>query len=366
MKVLIAGGGTGGHVYPALTIAKAFQALHPGVEIHFVGTSMGIENKIIPKAGYTLHLIEVGRLSKNVDWSERFWTLVQLPFSLLRAAILVWRIKPDIVLGVGGYASGPALMMAALMGRFTAIWEPNAIPGLTNRLLSRFVSLGIVVFEGAKKHLKTKDLMQIPMPVREELEQTQVRVPKQAEFCVLVFGGSQGARAINEALLAAIKIDGDWLKQTRIVHQTGSHDFANIKKEYEKTSHAFGHVECLEYIDDMEKRYQWADLVICRAGTGTLSELAAQGKAAILIPLPSAADDHQTKNAEELANSSAAILLPQSKLSSVTLSERIQHFKNHPEELESMEKKIRLFHRPQSAQAIVQLLVKRQAQFATS
>jgi len=250
-------------------------------------------------------------------------------------------------------------LMASLMGRFTAIWEPNAMPGMANRWLSRFVRLAIVVFGAAKSHLLTKDIAQIPMPVRPDMDRPCPRLPQSADFCVLVFGGSQGSRAINNAVLAAVNRGGEWLKQTRIVHQTGKIDFERIKSEYAKSQNAFGHVECVEYLNDMYQRYQWADVVICRSGTGTISELAAMGKASILIPLSTAADDHQTKNAMSLVDAGAARLLPQSELNSQSLSDEIEKLKNHPELLETLEKNVRQFHRPGSALEIVRTILGR-------
>jgi UDP-N-acetylglucosamine--N-acetylmuramyl-(pentapeptide) pyrophosphoryl-undecaprenol N-acetylglucosamine transferase len=357
MKILIAGGGTGGHVYPAITLAKSFQNIRPGVEIHFVGTPLGIENKIVPREGFPLHLIKVGRL--NVGWKEKLITLIRLPLALLSAAFLVWRLKPDLVLGVGGYASGPALLAAALMGRFTAIWEPNATPGLANRILAPFVKLAIVVFDEARVQLKCKEVVRMPMPVRPEIESVSERIAKTPDFCVLVFGGSQGARAINEAVVGAVGHQSEWLKSLRIVHQTGPLEFEKVKNQYALIPHAFGHVECKDYLHDMSSRYQWADLIICRSGTGTLSELAALGKAAILIPLPTAADDHQTKNAEALVQKRAAVMINQKNLTPQALIDLVLEFKKEPERIRELEENIRKLHQKGASTAVASLLLER-------
>lgn len=357
MKILMAGGGSGGHVYPGVSIARAMQSQDPNIEIEFVGTSQGAESKIIPREGFPLHIVEVGRLNNNVDWSERFWTIVLMPWSLIKAALLVIRLKPDFVLGLGGFASGPALLMAALMGKKTAIWEPNAHPGLANRILSRFVSFAIVVFEESKALMKAKKYYQMPLPVRDEIEKAPPRVPVTADFCVLVFGGSQGARGINNAVLAAVEKGGLWLSGVRIVHQTGSLDFERISSSYKAAEAAHGHVECIEYIHDMPARYNWADLVLCRAGTGTLSELAALGKASILVPLPTAADDHQRKNAEVLAEAGAARLLLQSDMTPDSLIDLITELKKSSDGIEKMESAVKQFYQPGSAMNIAKLLM---------
>ncbi len=358
MKILIAGGGTGGHVYPAVAIAKAVLQKDPAADIQFVGTSRGVESKIIPRENFKLHLIEIGRLNSNVALTERLKTLITLPFALLKAAALVWRLKPDVVLGVGGYVSGPTLLAAALLKKKTVIWEPNAYPGLANRLLSRFVDTAIVVFEKSKDFMAAKKYLQIAMPIRQEIEEAAAHVPFTADFCILVFGGSQGARAINNAVASLVESGGPWLSEVRMVHQTGPHDFESVKQRYEQTPNAFGRVECLEYLHDMPARYAWADLVICRSGTGTLSELSATGKPAILIPLPTAADDHQTENAKVLAAAGAAVLLPQKEMQSTDkLATLIRNFKAHPEELERISQNIRRFHQPRAAAAIADVLM---------
>ena len=357
MKVLMAGGGSGGHVYPGISIARAMKTLDSNVNVEFVGTSQGAESKIVPREGYEFHVVEMGRLNSNVDWSERFWTLVRMPWALLKASLLVMRLKPDLVLGLGGFASGPVLLMAALMGKKTAIWEPNALPGMANRILSKFVDMAVVVFKESEALLKTKKNVNIPLPVRAEIENAKPRVPTTADFCILVFGGSQGARGINNAVLAAVEKGGNWLSGVRIVHQTGSVDFERINEAYKNSEAAHGHVECVEYIHDMPERYNWADMVVCRAGTGSISELAALGKASVLVPLPTAADDHQRKNAEVLSKAGAARLLLQSDMTPDSLINHFQELKKSPEAIEKMESEVKKFYVPGSAEKIAKLLM---------
>jgi UDP-N-acetylglucosamine--N-acetylmuramyl-(pentapeptide) pyrophosphoryl-undecaprenol N-acetylglucosamine transferase len=359
MRVLIAGGGTGGHVYPALTIAQAFQEAHPESIIEFVGTDRGIETELVPRAGFKLHLIQVGRLNSNVDWSERFWTLVTLPWSLLQAALLVVRFNPDMVIGVGGYASAPPLLMAALLGKFTAIWEPNAVPGLANRWLSFFVDTAIVVFDKARTQLRTRRTHQIPMPVRKEMDQARLPIAKPPEFSVLVFGGSQGSVALNKVVVAAVKLATTQLRQVHLVHQTGSKNHSEVETQYATLNlkERGCQVECLPYIHDMFSRYQRADLVVCRAGTGSLSELAAMGKASLLVPLPTAADDHQTQNAQVLVGADAALMVRQDQFTAQFFLDTVQRLKDHPEAVLQLEDNIEKFHRPRAAAEIVNVLV---------
>lgn len=358
MRVLIAGGGTGGHIYPALSIAKAIQEVCSDAHVEFVGTPTGLEAKLIPQAGYRIHFIPIGRLNKNVSILERVKTLFQIPFSLVRGMILIFREKPDFVLGVGGFASAPVVLAAALLGKKSYIWEPNAYPGLANRLLSLFVSRCFVVFTEAAHHMKNKNITRVHMPVRKEIEMTRVRTPSMGRFRILVFGGSQGARAINNALFGVVKEGGAWLQETEIVHQTGSLDFDRISKQYKDLAQENLPVQVLEYIHDMPNRYAWADLVISRSGTGTISELAACGKAALLIPLPTAADDHQTQNAQALVNQGGAKILAQKELTPARLIQEIKYFKNSPEVIRQLESQIRKFHKPNAAEEIVKLIMK--------
>lgn len=352
-KILIAAGGTGGHIYPALAMADAFLKARPGTRIEFVGTAYGLENKIIPAKGFKLHHLPIGRLNSNVPIRERLKTLFLLPFALKKSFFILREVKPDFVLGVGGHASGPLLLIAALFGYRTAIWEPNAMPGMANRWLSKFVADCWVVFDEAKPFLKSSRLHQAGMPVRQEIEDMKMpdRLPDR-EFRILVFGGSQGARGINNTVLEMIEQNGEWLDGVEFVHQTGSVDFARINEGYAALSQP-AMVDVREYLHDMGEQYARADLVICRSGTGTLSELAACGKAAILIPLPTASDDHQRKNAESLVEKGAAVMILQKDLTVERLRSAIQALRLKPEHLRQMGQTIRGFHHPRAAENLV-------------
>lgn len=359
MRILIAGGGTGGHIYPAISIAKAIQELSSESIVEFAGTPAGLEAKIIPQAGFKIHLVSIGRLNRNVSVFERVRTLLTLPFAICKSFSVVNAFKPDVVLGVGGYASGPFVFAAALLGYRTLIWEPNAYPGLANRLLSRFVSCSLVVFSEAAQFMKNKNVVHVHMPVRPEIESAPLRTERNKKFHILMFGGSQGARSLNTALLEAVKAGGDWLREVEIVHQTGALDYERVSAAYAETTATRDHVSVQPYLHDMPQRYAWADLVISRAGTGTISELAACGKAAILIPLPTAADDHQTKNALALTAIGGAFLLRQNELTPQRLIRDIEEFKTRPEKITRLEENIRKFHKPKAAHEIAKIILEK-------
>lgn len=355
-KVIIAGGGTGGHIYPALAIAEALQKLDKDIEIHFVGTPRGLESKIIPRAGWPLHLIDVSPLNYAGSIFGKIKSLLKLPKSFFQSISLLFELKPLVVLGVGGYASGPFVFIASVFGFKTALWEPNAIPGMTNRWLSRVVRKCFVVFEESKKFLKSEKVEMVGLPVRSDIEKmfsqksgsqasSASANPQDGKFKVLIFGGSQGAKAINQVLSEAVERGMDWRKDIEFRHQTGVHDFANIKQKYE----GLRQVQALEYLHDMPDQYAWADLVICRSGASTVAELAASGKAALLIPYPFAADDHQLKNAQELEKEHAAELIQQKDLNADILIRKLTELKNNPEQLREYSKQIKKFYKPQSS-----------------
>ena len=354
-NVVIAGGGTGGHIYPGIAIARAIKAQHPDYEIHFVGTASGLENKIVPREGYLLHHISIGKLNHAGGWLSKIKTLIGMPKAFVQSIALLMELKPQVILGVGGYASGPFVLVASLMGFRTAIWEPNAFPGMTNRWLSRVVGRSFVVFEEASQFLHSEDISQVGIPIRKEVEALALNdfQHNPEEFHILVTGGSQGARAINFAVRDAVVKGGNWLRGVKIVHQTGPLDFAAVASAYEGKNEAMAH----EYLYQMEQSYKWADLIICRAGASTVAEVAAAGKPAIFIPLPSAADDHQRKNAESLVKNQAAKMILQKDLTVEFLIERIEELKKDTQGRQEMRKNLSKFYKPQAAEKMADLLI---------
>lgn len=356
---IIAGGGTGGHLYPAVSIARALQKLAPDLEIHFVGSYRGLENKIVPREGFPLHRVPIEGLSR-VGIVQTIKTLVLLPFAFLKSLWLLLYLRPKFVLGVGGYASGPILMMAALLRMRTFIWEPNAHPGMANRLLARFVNRVFIVFEETRKFLVSKNIQVSGLPIRNVMVPVPSGALKNGEpLRIFITGGSQGARGINKRIVEAVtkghKENAAWLNQVEIVHQTGSADFAEVNKAYLQTG--LPNVKAHEYVHDMPEQYRKANVVFCRSGASTIAELAACQKAAVLIPLPTAADDHQRKNAESLTGRQAAILVLQSEFDGDKFVELVQRLKTDLNLIPDLEKKISCFHKAEADLLIAKVLL---------
>ena len=318
--------------------------LHPDVDVHFVGAIGGLEEMIVPREGFPLHLVSIGRLHKSAGFLARAKTLLQLPFAFLQSAAILRRLKPVAALGVGGYASGPLLFVAALLGYRTLIWEPNAYPGLANRLLSRVVSECLLVFDEARVYLRARKVTQAGLPVRPSMTPrprgAEAPPGPAAPLRVLVFGGSQGARGINATVAQAVADGGEWLDGIELVHQTGALDWPRIRAAY---GAAPSNVQAFEYLHDMDARLRWADLAVCRAGASTVAEICACQKAAVFVPLPTAADDHQTKNAEALAASGAAEVIPQADFAPERFKAAVRRFRDDRAQLARLEANVRRF-----------------------
>lgn len=361
----IAGGGTGGHVFPGIAIAKALEESDPGCRVYFVGTAQGLETKLVPAAGFELFLLPGGKLNFKGRYFEKIKTLLKMPLGFLKSARLLLRHPPQAVLGVGGYASGPFVLVASLMGFRTALWEPNAHPGQANRWLSRFVDRAFVVFDEARPQLKAKSVRRLGMPVRAEIEagyQT-AKTTLQAggdvtpanptgRLRLLCFGGSLGARAVNQALATVLETWGEELG-LEVVHQIGATDWAQFQERYRGRA---DWLKPMEFLRDMPERYAWADVVIARAGASTVAEIAAFGKPAILIPLPGA-EAHQEKNAEALAAKNAVVLLRQSELTPERLKLEIESLKADPARRKQMSLNVIDFFEPRAAHQIARALM---------
>lgn len=350
--IIIAGGGSGGHIYPGIAIANALKKLDSNLDIRFVGTEAGLEKKIVPKEGFQLHFIRSGQLNMRGNFGTKIKSIFKIFLGFWDSVRLLSQLKPYYILGVGGYASGPFVLTAACLGYSTAIWEPNAMPGLANRWLSRFVNRCFVVFEEARKHLKNKNIFIAGMPIREEIEtagaQHKTTSGVQRKTRLLLFGGSQGARVLNNALSDCILQQPEIFQDLEVVHQTGTADYETIRKKYEG---ARVQVQAHEFLYDMPERYKWADLMVGRAGASTLAEAAAFGLVPILIPL-TLADDHQLKNAESLVKAEAARLILQKDLTPQRLGVEISQLKENKELRARISTHIRQFHKPHAAQKI--------------
>jgi UDP-N-acetylglucosamine--N-acetylmuramyl-(pentapeptide) pyrophosphoryl-undecaprenol N-acetylglucosamine transferase len=341
MRVLIAGGGTGGHVIPALAIARELQA-RCQAEVLFVGTARGIENRLVPKAGFGLMRIKVGAL-KGVSLWTRMRTLFGLPLAILESRKIIRAFAPDVVVGVGGYASGPAMAAAILAKIPTLAFEPNVVPGLANRLVGRRVTAAAVHFEETRKYFRNDHVEVVGVPVRAEFFNLPasggIAAGKSAAPpLLLVFGGSQGARAISTAITGAIAAILQKIPGLRVIHQTGERDYNEVQEAYQR---AGVEAEVSAFIDNMPQAFARADLVVCRSGASTVAEITAAGKPAIFIPFPQAADDHQRRNAETIVNAGAAVLLPQAELTPERLAQTVTDLLSSPARLKEMSEKAR-------------------------
>ena len=352
MRILIAAGGTGGHIYPGIAVANEALRRDPASEIGFVGTERGLEKKLVPGAGFELSIIDSAGL-KNVGLADRLRGLLILPKSLAEARRLISSFHPDVVIGAGGYVSGPVLLTAAVMRIPTLVMESNALPGFTNRRLARFVDKAAVSFEEALPYFGGKGVV-TGNPVRREFFEIPARQHDPNQFSMLIFGGSQGARAINNAMTGALPLFEELKTRLRITHQTGEADFESVTAAYRAAG--WDRVNVTKYVDNMVQAFSEVDLVICRAGATTTAELIAAGKASVMIPFPLAADDHQRKNAEALQAAGGTKMILQADLSGERLATEIKNLAAHPELITSMEQSSRSLARGDSAAAVVDLV----------
>ena len=317
MRIVIAGGGTGGHLFPGVALAEELRTR--GHEVTFVGTARGIESRVLPALGWPLELIEVSGL-KGQGLAAKARGAAQIPGALVQSNAILQRLSPALVVGVGGYASGPVVLRAALRGIPTAILEQNSVPGITNRLLGRVVKLVCGAFPGAARFFPAKKYRLLGNPVREKVRAALASTAATTPRALLVVGGSQGAHAVNELVAGALEQLAARGVRFPVVHQSGSADHAGLVARYERAKLV---VDVRPFIDDMAAAYRDAKLVVARAGASTLAELTALGVPSLLVPFPQAADDHQTANARDLVEAGAAELLVQATTTAADLADRI-------------------------------------------
>jgi UDP-N-acetylglucosamine--N-acetylmuramyl-(pentapeptide) pyrophosphoryl-undecaprenol N-acetylglucosamine transferase len=347
-RVVIAGGGTGGHLFPGIAIARELMARRPEATISFAGTARGIESRVVPRAGFPLDLLRsAGLKGRSLVGAVRGVAL--LPLGFADAWGIISRRQPDLVIGVGGYSSGPVVMLAALRGIPTLLAEQNAVPGLTNRLLARVVSAAAVTFDSTVSFFGRRGFV-AGNPVRPEFFAADDDArPHGGPPRILIFGGSQGAHAINMAMVEAaprLAADGG----VDITHQTGERDLELVRRAYRDAGLA-ARVE--PFLLAMDREMKQADVIVSRAGSTSIAELTAVGRAAILIPLPTAADDHQAKNAEVLVAAGAADLLAQRDLTGAVLADRMLALARDPVRRAAIAAAARRLARPDAARAIV-------------
>ncbi|HMK30761.1 MAG TPA: undecaprenyldiphospho-muramoylpentapeptide beta-N-acetylglucosaminyltransferase [Terriglobales bacterium] len=347
MRAVLAGGGTGGHVIPALAIAQELRQRY-AANILFIGTARGIENRLVPAANFPLQLIRVGALNR-VSLATRVQTLLLLPNAILQARRMLGEFQAEVVISVGGYASGPTMVGAALGGRPVLIFEPNYVPGFANHLGSRMAAAAAIQFIETGRHFRNARVTGIP--VRQAFFHVPAR-PANGKPTLLVFGGSQGAHAINEAVWGALPGLARRLPGLTIIHQTGERDYNEAQARYQQAGMA---AEVFRFIDNMPEAFGRADLLICRSGASTVAEVAAAAKAAIFVPLPTAADDHQRRNAEALAKAGAAQLLLQSDLTPGRLTDTVAALLGDRAQLARMSEAAKKLAHPDAAKEIAEM-----------
>jgi UDP-N-acetylglucosamine--N-acetylmuramyl-(pentapeptide) pyrophosphoryl-undecaprenol N-acetylglucosamine transferase len=354
LRVVIAGGGTGGHLYPGIAVARELLARLPDAQVSFAGTRRGIEARVLPREGFALDFLRSAGL-KGKGIADRLRGAGLVPLGFFDAWRIVSRRRPHLVIGVGGYSSGPVVLAAALRGIATMVLEQNAVPGLTNRLLAKVVRAAALTFEESQSFFGAKAFVS-GNPVRPEFlgRAAQAKDSEASDGAsgvgVLVFGGSQGAHAINVAMVEAAPQLAAGGAHLRITHQTGERDVELVKTAYQRAG-----LDALvePFLYDMGRRLGDADLIVCRAGATTLAELTAAGKPALLIPLPTATDDHQRRNAEALAAAGAAEVLLQPDATGARLAGRILSLAADRERRARMSAAARRLARPDAAKVIV-------------
>lgn len=353
LRMIIAGGGTGGHLFPGLAVAEEIKRRHPGSDILFVTGRKSIEMTILERYGFEQAAISIEGV-KGRGWFKGITVMSRLPYTLYQSYRIIRAWSPLLVLGVGGYSSGPVCLAARIMRIPTVIHEQNTYPGLTNRLLSRIVNRVFISFEESREHFSRGTLVLTGNPIRQELLDYKV-VDQEPDkpFTLFVTGGSQGAAAVNQAFIKAVAILKDKGKDLGIIHQTGEMDYQHVKEEYTRMGiqadvHAF--------VRDMAAAYGRADLLVGRAGAATVSELAALGKPSVLIPFPYSANQHQVTNARVLAEVGGAILLLQKDLSGESLAKVLIKYMEDRTALREMGERTRKKGRPHAARVIADQL----------
>ncbi len=355
LKIVIAGGGTGGHLFPGIAIAQEFEARNAASRIIFMSTGNPLERSVLSKTGYRLQTITAAGIKGLGLWNQ-IRSGLKIPKGILEANRILKKISPDLTIGLGSYSAGPVVFAAWLRRIPIVVHEQNILPGITNRILSRFATRIYISFKNTRSHMDPQKVHWTGNPVRQDILDSAARIidPKTDEsgtkpFTVLIIGGSQGAHRINMAVIEALDHLRE-LEHLHFVHQTGQADEQPVREAYRR-SKVDGTVQA--FFDNMAGQYGRADLIICRAGATTVAEITALGKAAIFIPFPFAADNHQVLNAGSLSDVGAAEILTEKNLSGKILSEKIAYYAAHPAELENMSAKALQFGKPDAARNIV-------------
>ena len=358
MHVIIAGGGTGGHVFPALAVAERF--VQKGCEVTFIGTKDGLESELIPKNGFKMEFVSSGKwMGQNI--LKKIFTVFKILAASLGARKLLKRLAPDIVVGVGGYASMPVLIAAKLSGIPIFLMEQNSVPGSVNKLFGRFADKIFLTFPESRLYFKPGKIMTTGNPVRQKIIESAKELPSTDDkFVVLCFGGSQGARTINEAMLSSLKYLVSQKSGMKLIHITGTNiDIDMVKDIYSKEGFD---AEVYSFRDDIEKYYVKAHLVICRAGASSVTDLMVSGRPAVLIPYPYHSDHQQEKNAEYVEKNGGAIVVLDKDFDGKKAADIISDFMKDPEKLIQMGEAMKKMARPEAAYEIVNECMKKTGQ----
>lgn len=349
MKIIIAAGGTGGHLFPGIALAEEFKTKNEENKVLFIGTKRGMEERILSREGFHFEAIRASSL-KGKNLLDQLKSLIQIPQSIFQVFMIIKRFNPDLVIGLGGYVSGPVVLAASLMGIKTAIHEQNTLPGLTNKLLGKRAQLIFVSFEQALSYFPKEKTVMVGNPIRKRCLAGVVPSPPRSPFTLLILGGSLGSHQINRAMIDAVNHLLSIRDAIKIIHQTGERDLRLVKEAYQSKTFS---AEVVAFIDQIASAYQQANLVICRAGATTLAELMVHHRASILIPYPLAADHHQHLNAKVIVSQKAAQMIDPDQLTGERLAQLILHLYQQPEHLSQMERNAGKLGRPAAAQEMV-------------
>ncbi|HEX8960416.1 MAG TPA: undecaprenyldiphospho-muramoylpentapeptide beta-N-acetylglucosaminyltransferase [Geobacteraceae bacterium] len=357
MRLVIAGGGTGGHLFPGIAVAEEFLSRDSRNEVLFVGTERGIEARVLPRLGFRVEFIAAAGLRGKGSLTQ-VKGMAMLLYGYSQSRRILKEFRPDMVLGVGGYASGPVVLAARGMQIRRFIHEQNAIPGMTNKILARIAEEVFISLQESQRFFPKGRTILTGNPVRKEILAAAESAAAPAEggmFRILIFGGSAGAHSVNQAVMASLPFLASVRERLVITHQTGEKDLMEVREAYRREGVA---AEVVPFIDDMAGAYRSADLVICRAGATTIAEVTAIGKACIFIPYPHAVDDHQRRNAEALLKKGAGFMLLEQELSGERLAGQITELLEAPERIESAGENARELARLDAARRIVDEMLK--------
>jgi UDP-N-acetylglucosamine--N-acetylmuramyl-(pentapeptide) pyrophosphoryl-undecaprenol N-acetylglucosamine transferase len=349
MKIIIAAGGTGGHLFPGIALAEEFITKNETNKVLFIGTTRGMEKSILSREGFNFEAIESSGL-KGKNPFNLLKSLFLIPQSIFQSIMIIKRFNPDLVIGLGGYVSGPVVLAAYLMGIKTAIHEQNTLPGFANRMLGKIVPLIFVSFEYTLSCFPKSKAKMLGNPIRKQCLKRIVPSSSQPPFTLLIVGGSLGSHQINSAVIDALNHLLPIRDKIKIIHQTGESDLKSVKEAYQSKGFS---AEVVTFIDQIDSAYQQANLIICRAGATTLAELMVHHRASILIPYPLAADHHQHLNAKVLVSQHATQMIDPDQLTGKRLAEFVLQLYHHPEQLSQMENNAGKMGRPRAAQEIV-------------